>query len=47
VCGNSLLGVEKNLFNFNLFNELEKLKPQFFNETSPTKNRITKNRLMN
>jgi len=37
VCGNSLLGVEKNLFNFNLFNELEKLKPLYFNETNPTK----------
>ena len=37
VCGNSLLGVEKNLFNFNLFNRLEKLKPLFFNETNPTK----------
>ena len=37
VCGNSLLGVEKNLFNFHLFNELEKLKPLFFNETNPTK----------
>jgi hypothetical protein len=37
VCGNSLLGVEKDLFNFNLFNELEKLKPLFFNETNPTK----------
>ncbi|MBU4287867.1 MAG: N-6 DNA methylase, partial [Proteobacteria bacterium] len=37
VCGNSLLGVEKNLFNYKLFNELEKLKPLFFNETNPTK----------
>ena len=37
VCGNSLLGVEKNLFNLNFFNELEKLKPLFFNETNPTK----------
>jgi hypothetical protein len=37
VCGNSLLGVEKNLFNYQLFNELEKLKPLFFNETNPTK----------
>ena len=37
VCGNSLLGVEKNLFNNELFNELEKLKPLFFNETNPTK----------
>ncbi|MBA7537360.1 hypothetical protein ES705_29627 [subsurface metagenome] len=37
VCGNSLLGVEKNLFNADLFSELEKLKPLFFNETNPTK----------
>ncbi len=37
VCGNSLLGVEKNLFNLNLFNDLEKLKPLFFNETNPRK----------
>ncbi|MFQ5963806.1 MAG: Eco57I restriction-modification methylase domain-containing protein [Candidatus Scalinduaceae bacterium] len=37
VCGNSLLGVEKNLFNLNSFNELENLKPLFFNETNPTK----------
>ena len=37
VCGNSLLGVEKDLFNNELFNELEKLKPLFFNETNPTK----------
>lgn len=33
VSGNSLLGVEKNLFNVVLFEELENLKPQFFNET--------------
>jgi len=37
VCGNSLLGVEKNLFNNELFTELEKLKLLFFNETNPTK----------
>ena len=37
VCGNSLLGVEKDLFNAHLFSELEKLKPLFFNETNPTK----------
>jgi len=36
VCGNSLLGVEKDLFNSQLFAELEKLKPQFFSETNPT-----------
>jgi hypothetical protein len=37
VCGDSLLGVEKNLLNQNLFNELECLKPFLFNETSPKK----------
>jgi len=33
VAGNSLLGVEKNLFNNELFRRLEALKPQFFDET--------------
>ena len=33
VAGDSLLGVEKNLFNVGLFNQLEKLKPLYFNET--------------
>lgn len=37
VCGNSLLGVEKNLFNNELFAELELLKPLLFNETNPTR----------
>ena len=37
VCGNSLLGVEKNLFNQKLFSELEELKPLFFNETNSRK----------
>jgi len=37
VCGNSLLGVEKDLFNQQLFNDMEKLKPLFFSETNPTK----------
>ena len=37
VCGNSLLGLEKDLFNATLFSELEKLKPLFFNETNPAK----------
>jgi hypothetical protein len=31
VCGNSLIGVEKNLFNNHLFVELEALKPLYFN----------------
>jgi len=37
VCGNSLVGVEKNLFNNQFFIDLEKLKLLFFNETNPTK----------
>lgn len=37
VCGNSLLGVEKNLFNVDLFNTLESLKPIYFNETNVNK----------
>ena len=37
VCGNSLLGVEKNLFNIELFNDLERLKPFYFNETNVKK----------
>jgi len=37
VCGNSLLGVEKDLFNHQAFAKLEELKPKHFNETNPTK----------
>ena len=37
VCGNSLFGIEKNLFNDQLFGELEKIKPFHLNETNPTK----------
>ena len=37
VQGNALLSVEKNLFNQELFNQLEELKPLFFNETSASK----------
>ncbi|MCG2790704.1 MAG: Eco57I restriction-modification methylase domain-containing protein [Actinomycetia bacterium] len=37
VCGNSLLGVERNLENWKLFAKLEELKPLFFNETNTTK----------
>ena len=37
VQGNSLLSVGKNLFNQQLFNQLEELKPLFFNETSASK----------
>jgi hypothetical protein len=35
VCGNSLLGVEKTLFNRSLFDEIKQLKQLFFNETVP------------
>lgn len=37
VCGDSLLSVEKDLFNSHLFNELERLKPLLFNEVNPSK----------
>jgi len=37
VGGNSLLGVEKDLFNNEAFNRLEALKPRFFNETDRDK----------
>ncbi len=43
VCGNSLLGVEKDLYNHQDFSELEELKPQYFSETNP----ITKQHLKN
>lgn len=37
VVGNSLLGVEKNLFNEEQFKQLEALKPKFFDESDRTK----------
>ena len=37
VCGNSLLGVKRNMFNNELFQKLEALKPLYFNETSARK----------
>ena len=37
ICGNSLLGVERNLENWKLFAKLEELKPLFFNETNTNK----------
>jgi len=45
VCGNSLLGVEKNLFNQKLFVELEELKPLFFNETDAKKKKEYKKQI--
>ena len=47
VCGNSLLGVEKDLLNHKLFHELETLKPQFFEETNPGKKQALKDRIDN
>lgn len=35
VCGNSLLSVQKDLFNLDLFQQLEKLKTAYFDETNP------------
>jgi Eco57I restriction endonuclease. len=45
VCGNSLLGVEKNLFNLKLFNNLEKLKSLYFSETNATKKQEYKSQI--
>jgi len=45
VCGNSLLGVEKTLFNNQLFEKLERLKPLYFNETNPTKKQAYKKQI--
>lgn len=47
VQGNSLLGVEKNLFNQPLFIELERLKPLYFNETSASKKQEYKKQIDN
>ena len=43
--GNSLLSVEKDLFNQELFNRLEKLKPLYFNQTNPKKKQKYKNQI--
>jgi hypothetical protein len=45
VCGNSLVGVEKNLFNAHLFAKLESLKPLYFNVTNPTKKQEYKKKI--
>ncbi|MCM8784840.1 MAG: transposase [Candidatus Omnitrophica bacterium] len=45
VCGDSLLGVEKDLFNQQAFVELEKLKHQYFNETNPAKKQQLKDKI--
>jgi len=45
VCGDSLLGVEKNLFNLSLFSELERLKPLLFGETNPKKKQECKKQI--
>jgi len=45
VRGDSLVGVEKNLFNLGLYTELESLKPLYFNATSPTKKQEYKKKI--
>jgi hypothetical protein len=45
VCGNSLLGVERDLFNADAFQKLEKLKPLHFNETDTNKKQELKNQI--
>jgi hypothetical protein len=45
VCGNSLLGVEINLFNQEAFSKLEKLKPIYFSETDIKKKKEYKRQI--
>lgn len=45
VHGNSLVGVEHNLFNRTLFAQLEELKPLFFDETNAPKKQAYKKRI--
>ena len=45
VTGNSLLGVEKTLFNEKLFQQLEALKPQYFDESDTAKKLTLKHRI--
>lgn len=45
VCGNSLLGVKKDIMNWPLFDELEKLKPLFFAETNVRKKKEYKEQI--
>jgi len=45
VCGNSLLGVERDMFNNELFQKLEELKPIYFNETNANNKQAYKNKI--
>jgi type I restriction-modification system DNA methylase subunit len=45
VAGDSLSGVEKNLFNTSLFQELEKLKPVYFDESDKLKKERARNKI--
>ncbi|MCH9056647.1 Eco57I restriction-modification methylase domain-containing protein [Synechococcus sp. PCC 6716] len=40
VCGNSLLSVEKNLLNYQVFAELEQRKQEYFEETNPDRKTV-------
>lgn len=45
VAGNSLLGVEKDIFNHHLFEELEALKPLYFEANNPAKKKALKEKI--
>lgn len=45
VTGDSLFGVEKNLFNISLFRELETLKPAFFDESDRLKKELVRRKI--
>ncbi len=45
VCGNSLLGVERDMFNNELFQKLKELKPLYFDETNARKKQEYRNQI--
>jgi len=45
VCGNSLMSIEKNLFNQELFSELESLKKKFFDEVNSNEKKKLKEKI--
>lgn len=45
VAGNSLMGVKKTLFNEQLFQQLESLKPQYFDESDTNKKSVLRRRI--
>lgn len=47
ICGNSLLSVQKDLFNYTFYPELEKKKIQYFDTTSPKNKKVIRHEIEN